>query len=403
MASCMHALAVEPGVSFREIAVMRGLTLRVVTNVADAASFWDTLAASAGGSVYQSRRFLEPWITHVAPTLGIVPRLGLVCDSAGAPIAFLPFGALRRGPLQTIVYLGGRDANLNMPLVAAGAMIPCEAVYGLLRDFAKTTSPRADVFVLTNNARHWKGERNPFAPNFATPSPSNAFGATLGNDAAAFLAAHDSRDARKKLRSKAARLATLGDVRVGRALPHEVATVVETLLAQKQKLFAGRGIDVGLDGAHVTAFLSDLATRPVDAPALDLYVLRVGDTITAVFGGLPHGAHWHGLITSYSMEPAIARCSPGDLLLRALVEDLVRRGMTSFDLGIGEARYKAALCDETVELVDTIVPVTALGRIYASAEKLRLRTKRQVKKTPWAMNAARRMQRFLARREPPSV
>ncbi len=394
----MHALAAKSGVAFRENADTGRLTLRVASNVSEAASFWDALTENADGSVYQSRRFLEPWITHVAPTLGVSPKLGLVQDATGAPLAILPFGTMRRGPLQAVVYLGGRDSNLNMPLVAKGATISADVARGLLDDFAKTLPSRADIFILTNNVRRWNGEANPFAFDDAAPSPSNAFAATLGTDAKAFLATRDSRDARKKLRSKATRLAMLGDIRVSRASANELPTVVATLLAQKNELFAGRGIDAGLDGAHVAAFLHDMAEHPEGAPALDLYVLRVGKAIAAIFGGLANGAHWHGLINSYSMEPEIARCSPGDLLLRAVIEDLVERGITRFDLGIGEARYKAALCDETVELVDTVLPVTPLGRLYATAERLRLGAKRRIKQTPWAISAVRRVQQFRARR-----
>ena len=393
----MQTMVAETGVAIRGNVETSRLTLRVAPSIAEAASFWDALTKTGAGSAYQSRRFLEPWIDNVAPTLGIAPRLGLVRNEAGAPVALLPFGTLRRGPLQAVVYLGGRDSNLNMPLVARGAIITPEAARTLLRDFAGALSQRADVFILANNVCRWNGEANPLAFDDAVPSPSNALAATIGTDAESFLTTHDSRDARKKLRSKAAKLASLGDVIFTQAPASETASLIQTMLAQKRQLLAARGIAAGLDGAHVAGFLSALSVHPADAPALDVYVLRVGDAIAAVFGGLRDGAHWHGLINSYSSDPAIARCSPGDLLLRYVIRDLSPRGVTSFDLGIGEARYKAALCDETIELVDTLFPVTPLGRLYASAERLRLIAKRRIKQTPWAIEATRRAQRLFAR------
>lgn len=357
---------------------------------------WDALSAK-GGSAYQSRAFLEPWIAHVAPALGIEPCLGIVENGAGAPVALLPFGATRRGALRTIVYLGGRDANLNGPLLDPDALpwTPAQA-RAVLFDFARA-SQRADLFVLANQPHHWAGQRNPFAFANAAPSPSAAYGATLGGDIDAFLNARQSRDARKKLRSKATRLATLGPVAFENVPPAQAPDIVAAFIAQKERRLASRGIDAGLDGPHVRSFLTALAAPVAGAPALDLYVLRVGEAVAAVFGGLAHGRHWHGLVNSYTDEPEIARCSPGDLLLRHVLGDLVRRGITRFDLGIGEARYKAALCDERIDLVDAIVPVTALGHAFAAVERTRLAAKRRIKQTPWAFEAARRFQAMLGR------
>ena len=398
MAKRMHALVADPEVAVRGRAGATKFALHVARDVEDAASFWDALAARGEGSVYQSRRFLGPWIKHVAPGLGIIPQLGLVSDGDGRPVALLPFGLVRRGPLHAVTYLGGRDSNLNMPLITNGTVLSVAEMQSLLRLYASRIRPRADVFILTNNVRRWNNVANPLAFPGSSPSPSNAFAATIGPDAAAFMAARESRDAQKKLRNKVARLTKLGPVSFGRASANDARDLIEMLLAQKHAQLVERGVNPGFEQDAALSFLAELAAQPAAAPTLDVYVLRVADAPIAIFAGLPDQTHWHGLTTSYINDPVIARSSPGDLLLRHIVGDLVQRGIVTFDLGVGEAHYKGLFCDETLELVDTIHAITPLGQLYAAGESLRLGAKRRIKQTPWALAAARRMQRLLAKR-----
>ena len=79
------------------------------------------------------------------------------------------------------------------------------------------------------------------------------------------------------------------------------------------------------------------------------------------------------------MEPAIAASSPGDLLLLRIVAKACGDGLARFDLGIGAARYKAALCDETIDLFDAFVPMTTIGRIASAAIAAKQTLKRRVK------------------------
>jgi CelD/BcsL family acetyltransferase involved in cellulose biosynthesis len=113
-----------------------------------------------------------------------------------------------------------------------------------------------------------------------------------------------------------------------------------------------------------------------------LHALSVGGRIVAAYAGVVRGARFSAMINSFDMDEEIARSSPGDLLLHALMRNLVGRGMTAFDLGAGEARYKNAVCDETIELCDVIAPISAQGALAAPLFSAFLRLKRRVKQTP---------------------
>jgi CelD/BcsL family acetyltransferase involved in cellulose biosynthesis len=369
------------------------LRLVVYDDPAAASDAWAWLEA-LGGTAYQTQRFLLPWITHQAAAARITPRIAIAFDPQERPRLLLPFGTIRRGFLHAVVYLGGRDSNAGLPLAAPDLHLTEDAARGLLRDYAARISPTPDLFQLANQPRAWKAQPNAFALPASHRSPSAAYAATFRGDAEAFLKARDSKAARKKLRSKANHLAEIGTVSVSRAASIvEVRDIVDTFIAQKQARFAARGIDARMTGDHTRAFLEALGS----SGALDLYTLRCGGRIAAIYGGLPHRGHWYGLINSFDQAREIARCSPADLLLREIVVDLARRGMKSFDLGIGEARYKSALCDETVDLVDAFVPVSAQGHALALFETARLAAKREIKQRPWAYSLATKLRERTAR------
>lgn len=71
-----------------------------------------------------------------------------------------------------------------------------------------------------------------------------------------------------------------------------------------------------------------------------------------------------------------------------------------FDLGIGEARYKTTICDDSDDLVDTFFPLTARGRLYAGYSRAKRALKRRIKASPIALKAAQRILGWLRRRKP---
>ncbi|MCX7898917.1 MAG: GNAT family N-acetyltransferase, partial [Methylocystis sp.] len=108
------------------------------------------------------------------------------------------------------------------------------------------------------------------------------------------------------------------------------------------------------------------------------------------------GGRFSAMLNSFDMDPAIARASPGELLLHALMRDLVSRGMTYFDLGAGEARYKQTVCGDRIALCSATLGVTRKGMVAAAALSTYLRAKRLLKRSPLLMRLAtfaRRMKR----------
>lgn len=348
---------------------------------------WREIEAFATGTAYQTIGFVLPWYETIGRASGAQPLIVVGYDAQDRPAVLLPLARIRRGPAHIAMFAGGKHSNLNLPLLRPGVSLGAEDARALLLAAARAAPQRVDLFVLLNQPAAWGDAPNPFALPSATPSPSAAYGATIGASAAAFLERVDSRATRKKLRAKATKLASLGPLRFERAAdPDRARTILEAFVDQKMLRFRRKHKDPGFARIEVRAFLDALATRDCGGPlALDLYALSVGDRIVATYGGLPRGRAWHGLVNSFNPDPEIARSSPAELLLRHIIADVSARGMERFDLGVGESRYKSAICDEAIDLVDLVLPCSPLGRAWAPAERARLAAKRWVKRTPWAL------------------
>jgi CelD/BcsL family acetyltransferase involved in cellulose biosynthesis len=346
---------------------------------------WAEIAKNAAASPYQDFDFARLWLETIGSARRVEPMIVVARDRAGEVAALLPLGASSHGPLRLAAFLGGKDANFNLGLFRPGAAWRSEDVAALLAAAARLARPRVDAFLFVNQPREWQGAANPIAGAPRQPSPSFAYKSALPRDFDLWRDAHASREAQKKLRKKAKRLEALGPLAHRRAAdPDEVERFLAAFAAQRRARMRALGIADPYDSAEAQAFLERLALCGLaeGAPRLELHALLVGDRIVATFGALNAGDRLSGLFISYDSDPEIARSSPGELMVQAVVREAIARDFATFDLGVGEARYKDDACEAEEALFDSAFAFTALGRLAALAFKLKQRAKRRIKQSP---------------------
>jgi CelD/BcsL family acetyltransferase involved in cellulose biosynthesis len=115
----------------------------------------------------------------------------------------------------------------------------------------------------------------------------------------------------------------------------------------------------------------------------------------AMFAGTSSGGRFTTMFNTYTLSQH-ARQSPGVVLLQHMISDLADRGFKTFDLGIGEAEYKAVFCKQPELLFDTLLPLTSLGGMAAFVLTAASSLKRVVKQNPtfWAGVQAFRRRAF---------
>ena len=306
-----------------------------------------------------------PWLATHGAANGVTPMIVVAHDGAGSPVALLPFGVEKHGPVRIAGFLGGADSNSNAGLFRPGVEFSPADLESLLRGVAAKSRLRPDAFLLVNQPATIEGSPNPLDIFPHQDSASFSHFGSLQADPAAFIANRLSKETAKKLRKKKKRLESMGRLALLRPQSAlEVARILDVFFRLKLARFREKNIHSPFEEPQCRSYLERACTpRPERPPSIELYALTLNERIIAIFAGSEHRGHLHLMFNAFDMDEEIAKSSPGDLLLQWILEDKCREGLKSFDLGIGEARYKNAWCDHAEPMFDSVLAITSLGRV----------------------------------------
>lgn len=363
---------------------------------------WLEFEARALVTPYQSFGWIKAFTTTVGAAHRMEFRHVVLRDAAGAAQAILPLTITRRGGIRFAEFTGGKHANYHMGLYAPdfAAALDAEATRAMLTEVGSAIGG-LDGLIFVNQPTEWQGVPNPPALLAAGLSPSGAYKLALERgDCEGALKRSMSAHARKKLKNKRNRFAGFGKSVLIRAQePGEIERVIDAFLTQKAVRFQAMGVPDPFADPPVREFLRQAATPGLGAsPPLELYSLDVEGRSVATYVGAVQGGRFSGMATSFDMESEVAKTSPGEILLVDLIKLKCHEGIRVFDLGVGEARYKTTICDDRDELVDTFLPLTAKGRVYAWFSRAKRVAKRRIKGSPLALKVAQRASGWLNRR-----
>lgn len=365
---------------------------------------WRALEADALVTPYQAYDWVRPFVTTIGRAEEMDFRFVRIEDSQGALLALFPLVVARRLSTRFAEFIGGKHANYHMALYRPdfAEALDATAAQQLLREIGAAIGG-IDALFLINQPTAWRGIANPPARLAAGQSPSRAYKLALEpGDCDGTLRRSMSKHARKKMTTKRNRFAEFGPSELVQAHSDaEIERVLDAFLAQKAARFAQLGLPDPFATPAIRAFLRDGALAQAGrSPAIELYSLDLSGRSVATYVGAVQGKRFSGMATSFDLGSEAARTSPGEILLIELIKRKCRAGVTMFDLGVGEARYKTTICDDSDELVDTFVPLTAKGRAYAGYSQAKRALKRRIKASPLALKTAQRVLGLLRRRKP---
>lgn len=360
----------------------------VYDDFASAEPAWRALEQQATlATPYQGYDFLRLWHRHIGAASGVTPCVVVAYDAKGTPLFLWPFGSRRLGSLRVVEFLGGKHANFNMAIwrrdvVAQIGVAELQRVLDRLR-------ARTDLVMLANQPLNWAGCANPFALLPQQYSPSFGHSGALSRDYNAMFEANTSPGTRKKLRRKERLLAGHGEVRFQQAKgPAEIRAVLEDFFRQKTARTRAIGLPDVFGDDDVRQFLRAAAETSTAAgePLIELYTLTVDGVIVATVGGIVADGRFTGMFISI-VHGLYAAESPGQQILMHVVRHCCERGLHTFDLGIGEAKYKDLFCPDAEPMFDSYWPLSPAGRRAAVALRFIATAKRTIKQQPllWSM------------------
>jgi CelD/BcsL family acetyltransferase involved in cellulose biosynthesis len=372
--------------------------VEIFRDFAEAEPDWRKLRDTGSLTPYQRHCFLSLWQAHIGDKEGVEPVIVVAYDEAGEPLCLLPLGKFSRGPFPVARFLAGKHANYNFGPWRKSIHFSRAFVECLLEAIA-AAAPELAALELFNQPLSWHGTENPFLQFPHQPSPSAGYRLKLGEPGEAVLARQLSTSYRGRIRGKERKLAKLPGYRYFVAsTPEEVTRCMDAFFAQKRDYLAIHKTPNPFDDPNVEAFLraAALAGFETGRPVLEIHALEGGGEVLALYAGVENGERLSTMISSYTASEN-ARQSPGIITLAHAVKNVADRGFAMMDLGVGEAEYKFVYCDETEELFDSFLPLSAAGHAIVPLLRAQSGLKRMIKTTPVLWRAAKTVRGLLQR------
>jgi CelD/BcsL family acetyltransferase involved in cellulose biosynthesis len=385
---------------------IRDLDVSVAASAGDIETEWRDLERRASVSVYQSFDWIDCWIDAATGPQHIRPAL-VAIRHEGELVAILPLGIERVGPLRVARFLGGEHANIRMGLFApAFATFLTPATTDELLRRVAAAMRGVDLFDLDAQPVRWAGLENPLAAHpEARPARCDVGVMRLEPDFTKVLAAHRGAKKTKKRRWQANTLAPVGGSQLRRAASEDEAlAILDAYFQQKSAWFSEQGIADSFAEPGVADFFRALVKRRWvggDSALIELDALEFDGGIRAIFGSGALSGRLSGYFMSVSNDDW-RRVSPGELMLYEVIAVSCGRGLTSFDLGRGDERYKASWLDENEPHVRAIVPVTLAGRVATRLLRAIDHLERTIRDNPKLWQMAKKIRRWRGRAEKPA-
>lgn len=384
---------VSAGAAVAQIGTLASPRITILDDLSVAEPIWRALEEQAVLTPYQRFDWCKALIDSGLETGAIT--VVLIGPSA-QPFALLPLVAdrkwgLRRGRLigtmvsNTDALIFHPNAHCHFDGLALDALLPAIA----------TAAGGLDFFSFRNMATHWAGHANPLLSVDAQPSPSRFYRAVIGPSLSPFIEHRLTNKLRTNLKRGSRRLEELlGPVRLETVADADgFGLIHRAFVEQRGARFAKMGVTNVFAEAKMMRFFSLACQRGFtqERPVLMAHALYAGAEIVATSFGAQAGSHYSQYINSTSTGPA-SKYSLMGILVGHLMDDLLARGVTTFDMGLGDFPYKTDWTQpETV--FDALVPMTGRGKLALGAMRAGIFTKRTIKQNPrlwrWAQSARR--------------
>lgn len=375
----------------------QSITLELYGDFASLEKDWRGLQEKGVCSFYQSFEWCSAW-HH---TLGVAKKSEpvLVCarNGRGKCVFILPLARQSIGASKIVTWVGVPELTYGFGIYdrdfLANAQARLQELWPRIIDKLKP----ADAIWLCDQPEILSGQNNPLSFVFTQQNPNRGYRVALNGSYDELFANKRSASSRRGIRKRDKKLQDSGDLKFG--LPNsleEARNVIDRMLDHQSQRLAAKGV-TNFYSEQRKSFLYRLVDMRDGSDELILlpYHLTVdGHVVAVMLGGQFQNIYW-ALIASLTPDTKFHALSPGDYALRATIKDLCDKGFDVLDFAAGDTDYKLHWRDETIQLFDTIVPLTFKGRVWAALRSGRIYLKNTIKKNRVFFDLALRIRKFL--------
>ena len=371
----------------------------IVSDLAAAESIWRALEAPDQVSTpYQRFDLLSAWQRDVGARDHATPLIVVARDAEQRPLLLLPLALRHTLGVRVATFMGGKHTTFNMPLMdrdfaARASAGDLDTLLAGLRGHGSV-----DALALTQQPQRWCDLANPLAQWPHQPSVNDCPVLLMPRGAAPTALLSNS--FRKRLKSKEKKLQALPGYRYMVAdSDAEITELLDWFFRTKPVRMAEQKLPNVFAEAGVDAFVRSacMARLGCGHRAIEIHALRCDAEIIALFAGVADGARFSMMFNTYTLSEN-ARWSPGLILMRSIIDHYAREDFRALDLGIGSDDYKRMFCKDDEPIFDSFMPLTARGRVAATAMAAVGRAKHAVKHSPALFRLAQQLRGALPSR-----
>jgi CelD/BcsL family acetyltransferase involved in cellulose biosynthesis len=354
---------------------------------------WRAFEQVAECTPFQTFDWLAAWYRHIGRRDGVVPVIAVGRFADGKTAFILPLAVEPQRSVRRLCWFGQELCDYNAPLLArdfSQRVTPGRflAIWRELRNRMQSDAQLRHDWIEFEKMPETIGVQiNPFTYLPITANANSAHITQLGDDWESFYRAKRSSATRRRDRAKRKRMAEFGDISfVTAADPDDARQTLETLMAQKSRSFARKGIADMFARPGYREFFVDFASNPATRHLAHVSRMEIGETLAAANFAITFGDCYYHVLSSYC-EDELTRYGPGSLHLRELMAYAIKLRLRRFDFTIGDERYKTEWCDLRLKLCDYNAAATWRGWPATFSSIVRRRIKRFIKQTPlvWRM------------------
>jgi D-aspartate ligase len=364
------------------------LSLAIYGSLAAVEVEWRNFEKIADCTVFQTFDLLAAWHRHIGLRQRVQPAIVVGRFGDDATALMLPLCVETGRSARRLCWLGQDLCDYNAPLLSPefSHRVTPDCFLAAWRELQARMQRdpllRHDWIEFEKMPQTIGAQVNPFSYLDVTPHPSGVHLAQLGDDWEKFYTAKRSSSTRRRDRAKRRHMSEHGEIRfVSAADADDARRTVETLMEQKSRSFAHKGIPDLFARPGYREFYLDLAANPRTRRLVHISRMEVGAICAAANLGLVFGDCYYHVLASY-IDNELSYYGPGGLHLRELMAFAISAGLKRFDFTVGDEPYKLEWSDCDLQLYDYTATVTWRGLPPRWSSSAWRRVKRFIKQTP---------------------
>jgi len=329
-----------------------------------AAADWPSITAPPDLKMYafQSREFLDVWMSTIGKARGSECYLVVVKDEHRRPLLYLPLAIETRFNVRLLRFMDAGVSDYNAPILGSDHKLTQQQFDRVWSDIVALL-PKFDAFDLQKIPSDVLGRFNPLTYLDGECYPSSGHSIALGMLPGGINVRPSVKAQRKNLRRRLRALSEIGhaDFVINPSAASKEYVLDRLLELKRQKYLRTIGRDF-LAAPGVARFYREMAAPNRIGRVTHLSaVICNGKVVSGHLGFMGRG-RFHYVLPAYDTE--FRRFEVGHLLLQHLIDQSHEKGLRTFDLGVGDFPYKARWSTHRLALYSYERPLTFAGWLF---------------------------------------